>query len=178
MKRQAGAHAPVWDQRTCMETKSTSSNSILGTSHLVSGDRVSHWFVCCCEWLFVFGFLFKIVLFYVYSCFTACMSMHRVHAVPVKARRGHQIPLELRVTVLSCLVGAGLLVLKFKRGGSPAAACGSKGRTLSSSSPMSAYRLPCSCHDTGWTSESVSQAQLNVCLYRNCFDHGLHSSKP
>ena len=47
----------------------------------------------------------NVLLLNVLGCF-ACVSVHQVHAVPYKASRGHQIPLELELQmVVSSLAG-------------------------------------------------------------------------
>lgn len=41
----------------------------------------------------------SLILFFFLSCMWLCVSVHPTHAVPEEARRGHQIPLELKLKV-------------------------------------------------------------------------------
>jgi hypothetical protein len=51
--------------------------------------------------------LFKDFYFYVYEYLPACVYMHHVHTVPMEARKGHRVTLELesQAIVIYC-VGA------------------------------------------------------------------------
>ena len=59
--------------------------------------------------LFLLSFIFWDFIFILcVYVLTACVPQHHVHAVPMKARRGHQILWNWSYRVLSCHVGAGI----------------------------------------------------------------------